>query len=105
MSSSWDDRKYVGIFNDHQGGMTDSGKIIRDAWVFGLIPETETCEGWMVQGIQAIWEKVDIEWEKYGFLVNNLPPELRQRFDRIQGEALVRAKKLGWDPERELNLE
>ena len=38
--------KYVGINNDIQGGMTSIGKIIRDAWVFGLIPEDETCEGW-----------------------------------------------------------
>jgi hypothetical protein len=105
MSNNRDDRRYVGIFNDHEGGMTDSGKIIRDAWVFGLIPETETCEGWMVQGIQTLWEKIDLEWEKYGFLVNNLPPELRERFDRIQSDALVRAKKLGWDPNHALDNE
>jgi hypothetical protein len=26
--------------------MTTTGKIIRDAWVFELLPATETCKGW-----------------------------------------------------------
>ncbi len=102
MANTKDQKRYVGIFNDSQGGMTDSGKIIRDAWIFGLIPETETCEGWMVQGIQDLWEKGNSEWEKYGFMVSNLPPELRERFDRIQREAVERSKKLGWDPDHDL---
>ena len=46
--------KYVGIDNDVRGGMTTIGKIIRDAWVFGLIPETETCEGWNLAGVDAL---------------------------------------------------
>lgn len=99
------EKRYVGIHNDQHGGMTDTGKIIRDAWIFGLIPETETCEGWLVQGIQSLWEKVNKEWEKYGFLVSNLPPELRERFDRIQAESIARAKKLGWDPDHDLSDE
>ncbi|TPW12585.1 MAG: hypothetical protein FD130_1732 [Halothiobacillaceae bacterium] len=99
------ERKYVGIFNDHQGGMTDTGKIIRDAWIFGMIPESETCEGWLIQGIQTLWDKVNKEWEKYGFLVSNLPPELRQRFDRIQSAAIERAKQQGWDPSNNLDNE
>jgi hypothetical protein len=40
------ERKYVGIDKDPKGAMNPTGNIIRDAWVFGLIPETETCEGW-----------------------------------------------------------
>ena len=39
-------KRYVGINNEDNGGTTQSGKIIRDAWVFGIIPESETCEGW-----------------------------------------------------------
>ncbi|MEZ5449557.1 MAG: hypothetical protein R3E89_11405 [Thiolinea sp.] len=31
---------------DLNGGMTTIGKMIRDAWLFDLIPETETCENW-----------------------------------------------------------
>src|SRR6056300_966554 len=69
-------KRYVGIDNDLNGGMTDTGKIIRDAWVFGIIPETETCEGWLAAGIEDLWRKVNAEWEKHGFLVGNLPPEL-----------------------------
>ncbi len=92
-------RKYVGINNDKLGGMTDSGRVIRHAWVFGLIPETETCEGWLVTGIEDLWQKVNVEWEKYGFLVSELPDDLRARFDRIEGEAIKRAREAGWNPE------
>ncbi|CCQ75101.1 conserved protein of unknown function [Magnetospira sp. QH-2] len=84
------------------GGMTDTGKIIRDGWVFGHIPESETCEGWMVQGIQTLWDKVNQSWVDVGFRVDNLSPEQRERFDRIQAEAVERAKKAGWDPERDI---
>ena len=79
--------------------MTDTGKIIRDAWVFGIIPETETCEGWLPQGIEDLWSKVQQEWSKYGFQVGQLPQELRERFLRIQDEAVKRARAEGWDPE------
>ncbi len=92
-------RKYVGINNDKLGGMTDSGRVIRHAWVFGLIPETETCEGWLVSGIEELWQKVNVEWEKYGFSVSELPDDLRARFDRIEGEAIKRAREAGWNPE------
>ena len=92
-------QRYVGIHNDLYGGMTDTGKIIRDAWVFGIIPETETCEGWLPQGIENLWEKVQAEWEKYGFRVSRLPPELQERFYRIQNEAVARARAAGWDPD------
>ena len=93
------DKRYVGINNEKDGGMTASGKIIRDAWVFGFIPETETCEGWLMQGIEDLWGRVNAEWEKYGFQVNNLPDDLRERFMRIQTEALEKAKKAGWTPD------
>jgi len=96
-------KKYVGIHNDMKGGMTDTAKIIRDAWVFGIIPETETCEGWLSAGIEGLWEKTNQEWEKYGFLVSNLPEELKQRFMRIQAEAIKKAKAGDWHPERDLS--
>jgi len=91
--------RYVGIDKDINGGMTDTGKIIRDAWAFGIIEETETCEGWLAQGIEDLWRKVNAEWERYGFLVANLPEPIRERFLRIQDEALRRARAAGWDPE------
>lgn len=96
---SADSKHYVGIFNDQYGGMTDTGKIIRDAWVFGLIPETQTCEGWLAGGLEDLWRKVDEQWEKYGFLVSNLPDDIRERFYRIQGAAVERARAAGWNPE------
>ena len=99
MRTSKTSERYVGIDKDIHGGMTDTGKIIRDAWVFGLIEETETCEGWLAQGIEDLWRKVNDEWEKYGFLVGNLPDELRERFLRIQKEAVEKAKAAGWDPD------
>jgi len=95
-------KRYVGIDKDLNGGMTDTGKIIRAAWVFGLIPETETCEGWIAEGLQDLWQKVDSEWEKYGFLVGNLPPEMRERFMRIHDEAVKKAEKEGWSADNEL---
>ncbi|MDH5445511.1 MAG: hypothetical protein OEY52_08125 [Gammaproteobacteria bacterium] len=94
-------KTYVGIEEDMFGGMTTIGKVIRDAWVFELIPETETCKGWNVQGIDALLDKVNKEWDKYGCLVRHLPPELRERHDRIHGEGVRKAKELGWDGEFE----
>ena len=95
-------KRYVVIDNDINGAMTDTGKIIRDAWVFGLIPETETCEGWLAQGLEDLWRKVNAEWEKYGFLVGNMSPEMHQTFMRIHNAAVVKAKQAGWDAERDL---
>ncbi len=99
MHKSKSDKRYVGIDKEIDGGMTDAGKIIRDAWAFGLIPETETCAGWTPQGIEDLWIKVNAEWEKFGFLVSRLPDETRERYLRIQREALERARANGWNPE------
>ena len=97
--------RYVGIDKDIQGGMTTIGKVIRDAWVFGIIPETETCEGWNFAGIDALLDKVNREWDKYGCLVSNLPEELFQRHQKIHGEAMARAKAEGWSGEVETDDE
>lgn len=90
---------YDGIDKDPKGAMNPTGNIIRDAWVFGIIPESETCAGWTVQGIESLYDKVTVEWEKYGYLVSRLPPELRERHQRIYDAAVTRARELGWDPE------
>ncbi len=92
---------YVGIDQDTFGGMTTIGKIIRDAWVFELIPETETCSGWNAAGIDALLQKVNAEWDKYGCLVRNLPPELFARHQRIYNEAVEKARAAGWTGELE----
>jgi hypothetical protein len=88
---------YVGIDKDTDGGMTVAGRIIRDAWAFGIIPETETCAGWNTQGLEDLWNKTHAEWEKYGRQVNQLPEDIRERYLRIQREAFDRAKAAGWD--------
>ena len=90
---------YVGINNEINAGMTDTAKIIRDAWAFGIIPETETCEGWIAAGLEDLWRKNQIEWEKAGFLVSGMPDDVRERFMRIQDKAFKDAKAAGWDPE------
>jgi hypothetical protein len=97
-----DTRLYAGIDRDVNGGMTPTGKIIRDAWIFGLLPEQENCAGWDARRIEALWAQVSSEWEKYAFSVAALPPPLRERFGRIQEAALARARAAGWDPELEL---
>lgn len=93
--------RYIGLNNEINGGMTSIGKIIRDAWVFELIPETETCEGWNLAGIDALLQKVNNEWDKYGCLVSHLPKELRERHQRIHDEAIEKAKAVGWSGENE----
>jgi hypothetical protein len=94
--------RYVGIDQDINGGMTDTGRIIRDAWAFGLIPESETCAGWNAQAIQQLWEKTTSEWSRYGNRVNDLPEEIRERYLRIQQDAVKRARNAGWDADKEL---
>ncbi len=92
-------KTYAGLENDINGGMTMIGKIIRDAWVFGILPETETCEGWVISRIDAIHQQVNDEWDKYGCMVSSLPDDLRERHKRIYDEAIEQAKMKGWDPE------
>ena len=91
-------KTYCGIHDDLFGGMTPTGNIIRDAWVFGIIPETETCAGWTPQGIDSLYDKVTAAWDPFGHLASRLSPELRQRHQRIYTEAVGRARALGWDP-------
>ncbi len=90
---------YEGIHKQEHGAMTPTANIIRDAWVFGIIPEHETCEGWTLQGIDALYDKVTEAWAPHGHLVSNLPIELRERHARIYGEAVERARAAGWNPE------
>lgn len=92
-------KTYPGIDQDPRGAMNPTGNIIRDAWVFGIIPETETCAGWTVQGVEALYDKVTAAWGPYGHLVSNLPKELQEKHQRIYDAAVIRARELGWDPE------
>ena len=55
------DKTYMGIDKDPKGAMNPTGNIIRDAWVFGLIPDTETCAGWTTGRIEALYDRVTAE--------------------------------------------
>ena len=96
---------YIGIDKEIHGGMTAIGKLIRDAWVFGIIPETETCAGWNLARIDGLLHRVNDEWDKYGCLVSHLPDELRERHQRIHGAAVERARAAGWSGEIETDDE
>jgi len=88
---------YMGIDEDYFGGMTPTGTLIRDAWVFGLLPETETCQGWTYDRMELLYDQVHQAWQPYGHLVSRLPPELRERHTRIFEGAIARARAQGWE--------
>jgi len=92
-------QNYVGLHNDRNGGMTSVGNVIRDAWVFGLLPEGEGCEGWSYDRIEKLYDEVSRAWAPYGHRVSALPPNLRERHTRIYDEAVRTARAAGWDPE------
>ncbi len=92
------ERTYPGLHHDRFGGMTDIGRVIRDAWVLGILPEGETCEGWAQGRLQRLYEEVHEAWRPYGHLASRLPEDLRERHRRIYDEAVRRAKALGWQP-------
>lgn len=97
------DKLYAGIDKDPKGAMNPTGNIIRDAWTFGLIPETETCAGWSRGRIDALYDQVSRAWEPFAGLPSRLPAELRERHRRIYAAAIENAKRLGWDPDESLN--
>lgn len=86
---------YVGLHQDHFGGMTQTGRIILDAQAFGLIPEEETGEGWNLWQIEQLYDKVFQAWKPYGHLVHQLPTEVRQRHERVYHQSIERARALG----------
>jgi hypothetical protein len=90
---------YAGLNQDENGGMTHLGQIVKDAWVFELIPETEDCAGWSSSQMQVLYEKVYAEWERHGHLPSCLPDGLRERYMRIHEAAIQRASEMGWDAE------
>lgn len=90
---------YVGIDKDEKGGLTHLGRIVRDAWVFDLLPETETCVGWDFARMQNLYEKVYAAWAPYAHLPSRLPDGLRERHTRLYAQAISAARDKGWDAE------
>ena len=90
---------YAGIDAEEHHGMTMTGRIIRDAWVFGLLPEGDGFAGKSAGDLQNLFEAVHTAWEPYGQLPSRLPPELAKRHARIHAEAVERARAMGWSPD------
>src|SRR3569832_108897 len=90
---------YGGLVQDEYGGMNPSCNIIRDAWVFVILPEEETCAGWSYDRILALYDQVYQAWAPYGLLVSKLPEDLRRRHEAIYSAAVTRARELGWSAE------
>lgn len=98
MGKSPSTNKYVG-FDQDRHGITQLGRVVLDARVFGVIPETEDCAGWSVGQMQVLMGKVEQFWDQYGNLPSALPPELAERHNRVYAQAIARAKTRGWDAE------
>ncbi len=92
-------KRYMGIDKDPHGAINPTGNIIREARVFGIIPESGTCTGWTVQGIDALYDKVTVAREPCGHRVSSLPQGLRERHHRTYTAAVEQARSLGRDPE------
>lgn len=93
------EQTYLGLAADYFGGMTPTGTLVRDAQVFGIIAETETCIGWNSQRLEVLYDKVSAAWHPFGNLVSRLPADLRERHERIFGAAIEAARAQGWAPE------
>ena len=90
---------YAGIDQDENGGLTHLGRVVRDAWVFGILPESETCAGWDGSQMQNLYEQVYAAWEPYAHLPSRLPDDLQQKHATLYAQAVVNAKNEGWDAE------
>ncbi len=90
---------YAGIDKDEKGGLTHLGRMVRDAWIFGILPETETCEGWDGARMQKLYEEVYAAWDQYAHLPSRLPEALQMRHAEFYARAIADAKSKGWDAE------
>jgi len=95
------DKTIYSGFNQDTHGITMLGRIVLDAWVFGLIPKSEDCTGWDLQRMQQLMQQVNEHWDTHGSLPSRLPPELRERHTELYAWATARARERGWDPELE----
>lgn len=89
---------YAG-FNQDTHGITTLGRVVLDAWVFGLIPREEDCAGWDMQRLQKLMDQVNQRWDEYGNLPSRLPSELLEAHTKIYEWAMQRGRERGWNPD------
>lgn len=89
---------YIG-FNEDTHGITMLGRVVLDARLFGLIPDTEDCKGWDLTRMQKLMYQNEALWDQYGNLPSRLPDELRRRHAELYAWATERGRERGWDPE------
>lgn len=92
------EQKYAGIYNDEAGGLTPIGRVVMDAWVFEIIPVSETCEGWDSDQMEELSSKVSAAWQQYENSPRNLPDDLRMRHAMLYEQARMRGEGISWDP-------
>lgn len=90
---------YAGLHHEAHHGMTMTGRLIRDAWVFGLLPEGDGFAGKGAGDLQNLFEAVHHAWAPYGQLPSRLPDALALRHARIHADAVARARGMGWSAE------
>lgn len=78
--------------------LTALGRIILDAWVFEIIPATETCRDWNASQLKALAKQVAAAWAPYDNNPGNLPDDLRTRRAMLYEHALRHTENIDWDP-------
>ena len=94
-----DNRPLYPGFHQDTHGMTMLGRVVLDAWVFGLLPREQDCSGWDLGRMQLLMNQTHERWDEFAGLPSRLTPELRARHDEIYGWAQARAREIGWDTE------
>jgi hypothetical protein len=89
---------YPGFYNDTHG-ITQLGRVVIDAWVFGLLSEDEDCAGWDLGRMQNLMNQVEAKWDEFGNLPSRLPADLLERHTQFYRDAMERAAGRGWNPE------
>jgi hypothetical protein len=89
---------YCGFHRDGHG-LTLLGRVVLDAWVFGLLPDDQDATGWDLGRMQLLTDQVQAQWDAHGGLPSLLPPPLRQRHAERYAWATERARTLAWNAE------
>ncbi|HEU4709308.1 MAG TPA: hypothetical protein VFS17_08350 [Methylophilaceae bacterium] len=91
-------QNYPGIYKDEAGGLTPMGRTVMDAWVFEIIPTSETCEGWDLSRMDALARQVADKWAEFDNSPRNLPDDYRMRHAMLYEQARMRGEGVEWDP-------